>query len=217
MPLEVIGAGQGRTGTSSLKLALEQLGFGPCHHMSEIIAHPEQTTQWERVFDDAPVDWEDVFRGYRSAVDAPTCWVYRELAERYPKAKVILTVREPESWWRSSQATVMSPEIREAQQNTGHPMAKLREKIAGFRARRGLSPRTTDHDGAIAEFHRHNNEVRQTIAPDRLLTYDAKEGWAPLCAFLNVPIPQTPFPHANTTEEFRARIRERMQSEPRRQ
>jgi len=212
MPLDVIGAGQGRTGTASLKLALEQLGFGPCHHMSEIIAHPEQALHWAKVFDDEPVDWEEVYRGYRSAVDAPTCWVYRALAERYPKAKVILTVRDPESWWYSAQATVMSVEVREGMQQTGHPMGQLRDKIAGFRARRRLSQRTSDHDDAIAEFHRHNDEVRRTIAPERLLTYNVKEGWEPLCEFLKVPVPRTPFPHTNTTQEFRARMQQRMQA-----
>jgi Sulfotransferase domain len=207
VPLDVIGAGQGRTGTHSLKLALEQLGFGPCHHMVELVQHPEQIRLWEGVFDDEPADWEAVYSGYRSAVDAPTCFVYRQLAERYPQAKVILTVRDPESWWHSAAATTMSEELREAQIESGHPMARLRPKLAGYRERRGLpGMRPADHDGTVAEFIRHNDGVRRAISPERLLTYDVKEGWEPLCKFLGVEIPKMPFPRTNTTQEFRSRV-----------
>jgi Sulfotransferase domain len=219
MPLKVIGAGLGRTGTMSLKYALEQLGFGPCHHMIELIGHPEQFKTWERVFDDEPLDWEDVYAGYNSAVDAPTCFVYRALAERYPGAKVILTVRDPESWWRSASATVMAnfrqaDEQSSGQQDAEQPMVKMQAKLAGYLARRG-SPRgrPTDHDGAIAQFERHNAEVRRVIAPERLLVYEVKQGWAPLCAFLGVPVPGAPFPHSNTTEEFLTRVRDRLPKE----
>ena len=207
MPLKVIGAGQGRTGTHSLKLALEQLGLGPCHHMAEVIEHPEQYAYWQRVFDDQPVDWEEVYRGYNSAVDAPTCFVYRELAERYPDAKVILTLRDPESWYKSVSATIMSPDIWDAQRKTDHPMTKLGPHLAGFRRRRGYQPfRPDDHDAAIQDFHRHNAEVRNVIPAERLLVYEISEGWAPLRNFLGVDVPDQPFPHSNTSEQFRARI-----------
>lgn len=210
MPLEVIGAGQGRTGTHSLKLALERLGVGPCHHMSELIQHPEQVSGWEDVFEDRPVDWEEIFKGYRSAADAPTCFVYKELAERYPNAKLILTVRDPEAWWRSADATIMSGELRALQGATSHPMARLGPLIARFRARRGLSfMREAGRDAAIAEFHRHNEEVQRVIPPERLLVYEVKQGWEPLCRFLGVDIPDTDFPHSNTTAEFRARVAQR--------
>jgi Sulfotransferase domain len=207
MPLKVIGAGQGRTGTHSLKLALEQLGLGPCHHMAEVIEHPEQYAHWQRVFDDQPVDWEEVYRGYNSAVDAPTCFVYRELAERYPDAKVILTLRDAESWHRSVSATIMSQDIWDAQRKTDHPMSKLGPHLAGFRLRRGYRPfRPNDRDAAIADFQRHNEEVRKLIPPDRLLVYEISEGWNPLCSFLEIPVPDAPFPHSNTSEQFRARV-----------
>jgi hypothetical protein len=207
MPLKVIGAGQGRTGTHSLKLALEQLGLGPCHHMVEVIEHPEQYAYWERVFDDEPVDWEEVYRGYNSAVDAPTCFVYRELAERYPDAKIILTMRDPEAWVRSTSATIMSPDIWNAQRMAQHPMSRLGPKLAGFHTRRGYPPlRRDDRNAAIQDFQRHNGEVRKFIPPDRLLVYEVSQGWAPLCKFLGVPVPAEPFPHSNTTEDFRARV-----------
>ncbi len=207
MPLKVIGAGQGRTGTMSLKHALEELGFGPCHHMIELIGHPEQFRFWERIFDDEPVDFEEVYAGYNSAVDAPTCFIYRQLAERYPDAKVILTLRDPESWWRSAQATVMSERLRMQHDRADNPMASMQRKLAGYLARRGQpAGRPSDHDGAIAQFERHNDEVRRMIPPERLLVYEVKQGWAPLCEFLRVPVPDTPFPHANTTKEFQERV-----------
>jgi hypothetical protein len=214
MPLKVIGAGQGRTGTHSLKLALEQLGVGPCHHMAEVIEHPEQYQYWERVFDDEAVNWEDVYRGYNSAVDAPTCFVYRELAQRYPEAKIILTLRDPDAWWRSVSATIMAPDIWDAQRKTDHPMSKLGPHLAGFRTRRGYHPfRPDDRDAAIADFQRHNEEVRKVIPADRLLVYEISQGWDPLCSFLGVPVPAQPFPHSNTSEQFRARALARSSSD----
>jgi len=209
MPLEVIGAGQGRTGTHSLKVALEQLGFGPCHHMIELVQHPEQFAIWERVFEEKErPDWETVFKGYRSACDAPSVLVYKELAKRYPNAKVIHTVRDPESWWRSASATVLNAR-RNFAELRDTPMARMFEKAAGYRARHGGAADILqlDHETAIAEFNRHNEEVAKVIEPERLLVYEVKQGWAPLCKFLGVPIPSTSFPLTNTTEEFQARLR----------
>lgn len=197
MPLEVIGAGLGRTGTTSLKLALERLGFGRCHHMSELILHPETAPLWERAAAGEPVDWEEVLAGYRATVDWPACHFYRELAARYPAARVILTLRDPQSWFRSTQATILSNEHLEAVEE--RPMA-------GF-VNRAILPmfdgRPHDREHAIAVFEHHNAQVRRAIAPERLLVYEVAEGWEPLCRFLGVPVPREPFPRANTTEDFR--------------
>jgi hypothetical protein len=146
MPLEVIGSGFGRTGTASLKRALETLGFGPCHHMEEVMANPEQVTRWEAYVAGEPVRWDDVFDGYRSQVDWPGAHVWRELAQAYPDAKVIHSVRPEDAWWKSFSAAALPPE--------------------------------------------------------RLLVFDVTEGWEPLCAFLGVPVPDAPFPHVNSAEEF---------------
>src|ERR1700761_9233565 len=107
MSLQVIGAGFGRTGTMTLKTALEQLGLGPCHHMYEVILHPEQAPFWERATRGENVDWEEVFANYRSSCDWPSCAFYKELAERYPQAKVILTLRDPKAWFKSVSNTIM--------------------------------------------------------------------------------------------------------------
>jgi Sulfotransferase domain len=95
MALRVIGAGFGRTGTHSLKLALEQLGFAPCHHMYEVRAHPEQLAFWQAAARGELPDWDEVFAGFAAQVDWPGARFWRELAEHFPHAKVILSVRRP--------------------------------------------------------------------------------------------------------------------------
>lgn len=199
MSLEVIGAGLGRTGTTTLKLALERLGFARCHHMTEVFRQPETAARWEDAAEGKPVDWESLLAGYRAAVDWPSCHFYREFARLYPNAKVILTVRDPESWFRSTQATIFRPEhIRELE---GRSLNGIMKKAIAPT----FDGRLNDRDHAIAVYERHNAEVRRTIAPERLLVYDVASGWQPLCLFLGVPIPRDPFPHANRTEDFRRR------------
>lgn len=208
MPLKVIGAGYPRTGTMSLKLALEHLGFGPCHHMAEILQHPEQATLWTQVFSGDPIDWDDVFAGYRSATDAPSCFVALKLAERYPDAKIILSIRSAESWWESARATVMSDANREGMMRSpnaaliGPMMAKMREYFGRDGEDPALDPERPDRDSAIAAFDRHNERIRESIASERLLVFEAGQGWDPLCEFLGVPVPDREYPKANTRQDF---------------
>ncbi|MGH8258078.1 MAG: sulfotransferase family protein, partial [Steroidobacteraceae bacterium] len=182
----------------SLKLALERLGFVRCHHMVELFLHPEMATTWERAADGEPVDWEAFLEGYRATVDWPACHFYKALAARYPQAKVVLTVRDPQRWFRSTQATIFSAEHLE----------EVEHRPAGGFVRKAIMAtfdgRMHDRDHLISVFERHNEEVRRTIAPERLLTYDVAEGWEPLCRFLGVPVPPDPFPRANTTDDFRS-------------
>jgi len=209
MALEVIGAGLGRTGTMSLKVALEQLGLGPCHHMTELPAHPERWPLWEGFFDGKPVDWDEVFEGYKSTVDAPSCFIYRELAEFYPDAKVILTLRDPESWFASTLRTIAAPGYREKLAQT--PIGKLTAGMTSYQVRKragatsgGDARKLQDKEAMIAGYHAHNAEVRQVIAPERLLEYEVKQGWEPLCKFLGVPVPDTSFPHANEQGQWKS-------------
>lgn len=194
MPLSVIGAGYGRTGTLSLKLALEQLGFGPCYHMVEVLKNPKAPGDWEAAADGRPVDWEDIFAGYGATVDWPSATFYRELAEAYPDAKVVLTVRDPEAWFASTQATIFKPDFSDPDD----PFQRMVLKVIGDLFDRRM------HDKAhvIEVFNRHNEAVRRAIPPERLLVYDLAEGWNPLCAFLGVPVPETPMPKVNSTQEF---------------
>jgi hypothetical protein len=207
MALQVIGAGFPRTGTLSQKLALERLGFGPCHHMTEVFANPGSWPLWDRLGDGEPVDWDQVFDGYWSTTDAPGCWFYAELAERYPGAKVILSERDPDRWYESVSATILADAHREGMSSS--PIGAIIRKLAS----RGMFGASTadswesgppDRARMIELFLAHNAAVRRAIPAERLLVFQARDGWAPLCAFLGVPVPDEPFPHVNNAEEFRA-------------
>jgi hypothetical protein len=200
MPLEVIGAGLGRTGTLTLKTALESLGFGPCHHMTEVFAHPEQVPFWNRAADGEPVDWEEVYAGYRATVDWPGCHFYAELADRYPNAKVILSRRDPERWYESISETILK----------SMTMMGLGEAVPAdhpFRFGGVIIPQKTfnfdfSRNNAIAAYERHNREVQARVPAERLLVFEPAQGWEPLCAFLGVAVPDAPFPRTNSREEF---------------
>jgi hypothetical protein len=201
MPLEIIGPGFGRTGTNSLKLALEHLGFGPCHHMFEVRDHPELLPDWQAAARGEPVDWDRVFRGYRSQVDWPGARYWRELTQHFPKAKVILTVRDPDAWFDSVQATIvpflmargkhLSPHVK-AIAEMGHEAIEVQI----------FDNRMSERDYAIRVFRKHIAEVQSVIPADRLLTLDLRDGWQPLCDFLEVEVPEIPFPKTNSSKEF---------------
>lgn len=209
MPLHVIGAGLGRTGTLSLKFALEHLGFSRCYHMTEVLAHPGDIPVWDAAARGETVDWEALFQGYRATVDWPGCNFYLDYLRLYPDAKVILTVRDPERWYDSAHQTIYYVRhafprwIRPLMPRMGRLQVMLDHLIwVGF-----FEGRFEDRSHAIAIFNRHNEEVRRLVPADRLLVYEVKEGWGPLCAFLGVPLPEgKPFPHVNDAGEFRTRI-----------
>lgn len=200
--LQVIGAGFGRTGTLSLKAALEQLGFGPCHHMVEVLENPDQIPGWRVATDGGPVDWDALLEGYRSSVDWPSCAFWRQLARHYPAAKVILTVRDPESWYRSVHSTIFQAMSR----NDRNLAPGHRSMSSTLILKKTFSGCFEDKPHAIDVFNRHNQEVKDALPADRLLVYEVSQGWAPLCAFLGSEVPDEPFPRSNTTDEFRARF-----------
>jgi hypothetical protein len=216
MNLEVIGAGFGRTGTMSLKVALEELGFGPCYHMREVFEHPEHIELWEAAMQGKPVDWEQIFGNYRATVDWPGCTFYNELLERNPDAIVILTVRDPQRWYESAYNTIYrisgafySPIFYLAGlvMPRARQVKRARQFIAELVWERDFDGRFEEREHAIETFERHNEEVRQRVPPERLLVYEVKEGWGPLCDFLGVEVPDQPFPHLNDTEAFRGWVR----------
>jgi hypothetical protein len=201
MPLKVIGAGFGRTGTLSLKLALEQLGFGPCYHMVEVFKH-DAASLWVDASEGRP-DWERIFDGYNSTVDWPSATYWRELAEAYPDAKVILTERDAEAWFASTQATIFP---HETPPDDDVPFNRMFRQVIG----RLFDQRMREHDHVIDVYRRHNAEVKASLPPERLLVYEVAQGWGPLCEFLDVPVPAEPMPNVNTTEEFRLRRADRV-------
>ena len=198
MPLQIVGAAYPRTGTVSLKLALEQLGFGPCHHMAEMIAHPEMASLWIAAAEGRP-DWDAIFANYKACADAPSCMYWREIAAKYPQAKVILTERDPEEWFESTQATVFSPEWIAA--TLRMPLGPFFQTLYDF-----YEGKIHDHDYMVGNYRRYCDDVKANIPADRLLAYRTGSGWEPLCRFLGVPVPEGPFPNINTRDEMRARL-----------
>ncbi len=201
MPLEVIGAGFGRTGTNSLKLALEQLGYAPCHHMFELRDHPEQLPFWQAAVRGESMNWDEVFAGYKASVDWPSAHFWRELAGHFSGAKVILSVRSPESWFKSVHATIYPAMLSYTEREPG-PNRDRGEMAFKLVVEQTFGGRLDDRAHAMDVFERHIAEVRRTIAPERLLTYDISQGWEPLCNFLGAEVPATPMPCVNTTEQF---------------
>lgn len=197
MPLKVVGSGLGRTGTLSLKSALEQLGFGPCHHMMEVFAHPESVPLWIEA-GEGRADWDAIFDGWGSMVDYPGAAYWRELAAYYPEARVLHSVRDPERWFESTQETIFAP--TGGALNPPAPMQPFFQSIT-----RVFGDRIHDRAFMTDYFRRHTEEVKAAIPPERLLIYEVSQGWAPLCAFLGVEVPATPFPSVNSREEFKAR------------
>ena len=202
MTLSVIGAGAGRTGTHALKLALEQLGLGPCYHMREIWEHLDTDVPvWDRAASGGPVDWDTLFARYRSAVDFPAAAFCAELAAHYPAAKVVLTERDPERWYQSFSDTIARPMSEELPDRLADWRAMVNKAITD----RVFDGNVTDKAHVIACYERHNAMVRRAIPTDRLLVFAVTDGWEPLCAFLGLPVPAEPFPKSNSTDEWISR------------
>ncbi len=197
MALKVIGSGLGRTGTMSLKLALEQLGLGPCHHMVEVFMHPESVPLWVAAGAGKP-DWDAIFADYQSMVDYPGCKFWRELMDYYPGAKVLHSLRDPDKWFDSTQATIFAP--GSGALTAPEPMKEFFGMVMS-----DFGGRQHERAFMVEYFKRHNDEVIASVPKDRLLVFEASQGWEPLCAFLGVPVPDTPYPRENTTADFQAR------------
>jgi len=199
MAMNVIGAGVGRTGTYSLRLALNQLGLGPCHHMEEVLQNmPGQVPLWSAALDGSP-DWKKIFSGYASTVDWPTACFYSELHEAYPEARFVLTHRSPESWADSFGSTIYK--LLAGRDQAPPEMKAWLDMSTGVISKTGF-PDGLDREGLMRAFVAHNEAVKNTIPADRLLVYQVKEGWEPLCEFLGKPVPADPFPRTNNRSEF---------------
>ena len=198
MALKVIGAGFGRTGTMSMKVALEQLGLGPCYHMVECI--PRGPEHWQKWIDAATgkPDWDDLFDGFASTVDFPACTSYKALADYYPDARVVLTVRDPERWFESTQDTIFAPHWIE------HLRSIEMGKFIQLTVNDYLQDRMHDREHLIRRFNEHIEDVKRSIPASRLLVFNVKEGWGPLCDFLELPEPDTELPYVNDTEAMKA-------------
>lgn len=208
--VEVIGAGFGRTGTASVKQALEMLGFAPCHHMLEVLSDPPTAAGWVAALHGDRDALRARLAGYRAVVDFPGALLWREMMELYPDAKVLLTVRDAKKWYDSARATILDP-------NRGGRIAKLVDAgggaavvdfmapLAAAMATRGFRRDLSEED-LIAVYERHNAAVRADVPADRLLVYRVGEGWAPLCEFFGVAVPAEPFPRVNESGRFHENV-----------
>jgi hypothetical protein len=199
--LQVLGIGMGRTGTASLKLALEQLGFGPCHHMLELFQRPGDALRWQALARGEAVSWDELLGGYRACVDWPSVHFWRQLVRDFPAARVILTVREPDAWYDSISNTIFKALEQPLPQ---HDDAARGQRVMAkdIIVERAFDDRPLDKAHVLARYAAHNAEVQCTVPAERLLTYNVAQGWEPLCRFLGVPVLATPFPTANRRDEF---------------
>jgi Sulfotransferase domain len=203
--LRLIGAGLPRTGTSSLREALQHLLGAPVYHMSEAFAHPEHAATWVRAITGDPPVWEDFLAGYAAGVDAPFSCCWRDLAAAYPDAPVLLSHRGSAEVWHRSMAATVLPRTREMMTRPDDdPMVPLFRVIFT-----GIFTDADDPEDVMAGYERSLMEVRAEVAPERLVEWQPGDGWGPICRALDVPVPNLPFPHENSTADYAARARTR--------
>ena len=203
MTIKVVGAGFGRTGTLSLKIALEMLGVGRCYHMAEVFQNPGHADLWSAAADGS-VDWETLFSGYGATVDWPSTYFWRELANYYPDSKIILTHRPTQSWIKSAKATIFS--VIGATPDDKPHMAAQKNMAKKLIVDGTFGGNVEEPAHLAAVYEKHFDEVRRTIPEERLLVYQVSEGWEPLCKFLGIPVPAVDYPKVNSTEEFKSRV-----------
>ncbi len=201
MAIQLIGAGFGRTGTLSLKTALEQIGFEKCYHMMEVGQNPSHAKLWREAHRGISIDWDLLFKGYQSSVDWPSCNLWREQAEHFPDAKILLSLREAESWYESIMNTIYP--------HSSALVDSADEKLRAFGTwameiiwNPIFDNKMDNRAHVINIFNKHNQSVISEVPAERLLVFEAKDGWKPLCDFLEVPIPTNDYPRVNTTEDF---------------
>ncbi len=214
MSISVIGAGYGRTGTKSLKLALEELGFDTCYHMEELLRNPEGVKHWKNAMDNNSVDWDTLFSGYHSIVDFPGCIYYKELANHYPDSKIILSLREPESWYHSVYTTIFSFDpglalkLKMVFSMPFSPTARFLFKVILLNNasiwKKHFKGNFADKGFAIQQYQAHIEDVKRSIPQERLLLHESKDGWEPICKFLGKEIPSSRYPSTNKKEDFHA-------------
>jgi len=221
MALKIIGAGFPRTGTTTLKQCLEILGYQKCYHMKELLVNPDMLSYWLNIEENGTTDWDTLYDGYEATVDFPGYPYYKEHMEKYPDAKVILTIRPFENWYNSAYSTVW----KAGPQNIRQKMVMLTRILLNPRLKKVIScikfvkrvfwekqfqGKFEDKEFAEKIFNQHIEEVKAHVPPEKLLIYDVRDGWGPLCKFLNVAEPMDELPHLNKKENFKAMLEELM-------
>jgi hypothetical protein len=204
MTLRVVGAGLGRTGTHSLQLALQQLLGGPCYHMMDVFGRPDDIPVWHAAAEGTMPDWEMFLSEYRATVDWPAAAFWRELRETSPDAVVLLSTRaDADAWWKSARDTIFEVSARPV---VDDPVFGAQQRMIHAVLENRFTPEWQDAGAAKAAYEAHNDAVRAAVPADRLIDWRPADGWEPICAALDLPVPEEPFPHVNTTSDFRALI-----------
>lgn len=196
--LEVIGAGFGRTGTHSLGLALEKLGLGPWYNTFEVFKNPGHQDIWRSALEGKRVDWDDIFSDYKSAVEWPTVTFFDQIIQQYPYARVILTMRDPDSWYESARGTIFEA----GELNAHHPDPTKRKNLHYDIFEHTFGGRFWEKEHVLEVYRKHIEHVIEVVQGERLLKFDIKNGWEPLCSFLKKAVPDEPFPKVNERKEF---------------
>jgi len=205
MTLRVVGAGIGRTGTHSLKLALEQLLGGPCYHMLEVFGRPDDIPVWHRAVEGEMPDWSTFLSEYRAAVDWPPGAFWREISAANPDAPILLSSRESaDAWWKSANNTIFN--IADMNADAMGPAGAAQRDMAIDMLSKRFTPNWRDETEAKRAYEAHNANVRASVPADRLVDWQPGDGWEPICEKLGLPAPSEPFPHVNTTGEFRTML-----------
>jgi hypothetical protein len=203
MGLQVVGAGLGRTGTHSLQIALQQLLDGPCYHMLEVFGRPDDLPVWHAAVNGNQPDWNEFLADYRATVDWPASAFWREIGSANPDAVVLLSSRDTDGWWKSAISTIFAVGDRPS---TGDPQFDAQRAMAHDMFANTFTPHWQDESEAKRAYEAHNADVRASVPADRLIDWQPGDGWAPICDKLGLPVPDAPFPHVNSTDEFRAML-----------
>jgi Sulfotransferase domain len=202
--LRVAGAGLGRTGTNSLKLALETLLGGRCYHMFELMQRREDLPAWESAVRGEHVDWDALLRDYAATVDWPACAFWRQISAANGGAMVLLSTRDSDAWWASMEQTIVP--ILQQPPHSGDPEWEQGRAMVDDLMRGTFTPDWHDREAAIAAYERHNEAVRREVPAGRLIEWRTGEGWEPICEALDLPVPEVPFPHENASGDFVANV-----------
>ena len=219
MSIKIIGAGLPRTGTNTLREALEILGFSKTYHMKHLLVHPEDLHYWATLKATGTTDWEALYDGYQATVDFPCYPWYKEHMKQYPDAKVILSLRPFEKWYTSYHSTIWKaqnpPEAERAamgERIAADPRLQSVMKVMGFSkqvmSQDHFQGKFLDKEFMEKLFNEYNEEVKGYVPADKLLVFDVTEGWEPLCKFLNAEVPNEPLPHTNKKEDFHTMVAE---------
>ncbi|CAO3629773.1 unnamed protein product [Mucor hiemalis] len=204
-PIKVIGASLGRCGTDSMRVALDMLGY-KTHHGTCFLQDPNLSIKkfYEAALDQEHADWDYVYEGFDAAVDWMGSTCYKSLLSKYLDAKVLLTVRSADSWYKSVGNTMMKANVEFATIDPENPIYYFYQltRIVALDGYAFDPKKFADEEYVKKLFNAHIEEVKRVVPADQLLVLELGEGWDRLCHFLGKEVPDVPYPSVNSTAEF---------------